>query len=398
MLYCHPPPVVENMDLQHGSDFAATFADSQLSIWRNDTFNHQQQAIPDQCLKAQGVHHLQDEVRRPHRPLRVPQSLSPPYHDDHASFADLQTRTPSPIKKIIPISPPEHVFQQTQPGPNATLLPHLPSGLSDQRGSCPVKITHLLNPIEEEDPTKRGKVPKSSLATTVGIPGLTKPDVPILTLAKSSPPHHMLLEAPYYREQNCERRGNDATPPHPASLGDSTSIYHSSCKQTNRTEPAHTPFIEFTGQPQSSLSNPFPSSGHASVFSQTTFDPNVFEVPSSSSTAQSQYRMMMLDTAQGPIQVPVDVQASSRVAKEKRKRNATASHKFRQRRKEREQEVSGHISRLEAHIRMMAEEVDYYRQERDYFRNVALSNCIPIQPRPLSPRRRCQPGMVEHHS
>jgi len=232
-------------------------------------------------------------------------------------------------------------------------------------------------------------VPKSFLATTVGIPGLTKPDVLTLTSAKSSPPHRMLLEAPYNQEQNCERRGNDVTPPHPASPGDSTSMFHSSCKQTNRTEPANTPFIESTSQPRSSLSNPAPSSGHTSAFSQTTFDSNVFEGPSSSSTAQGQYQMMMFDTAQGAIQVPVDMQAASRVADKKRKQNADASHRFRQRRKEKEQETREKFDILEALIRERTEERDHYRQERDYFRNVALSNRVPTQPRPLSPRRRC---------
>ena len=182
-------------------------------------------------------------------------------------------------------------------------------------------------------------MPKSFLATTVGVPRLTKPDVPTLTSAKSSPLHRTLLEAPYHQKPNCERHGNDATPPHPASPGDSTSMYHSSCKQTNRTEPANTPFIESTGQPRLSLSNPFPSSGHTSALSQTTFDSNVFEGRSLSSTAQGQYQMMMFDTAQGAIQVPLDVQATSRVADKKRKQNANASHKFRQRRKEKEEGV-----------------------------------------------------------
>jgi len=89
----------------------------------------------------------------------------------------------------------------------------------------------------------------------VGIPGLTKPDIPTLTSAKSSPPHHIGLEAPYQQEQNFESQGIDATPPQPAFPGDSISTYHSSRQQTNRTEPAYIPFMEFTGQPRSSLSN-----------------------------------------------------------------------------------------------------------------------------------------------
>ena len=106
---------------------------------------------------------------------------------------------------------------------------------------------------------------------------------------------------------------------------------------------------------------------------------------------------MTLDTENGPIQVPVDVQAASKVADEKRKRNATASHRFRQRRKEKERETSQNISKLETQLREMEEERDYYRGERDYFRNVASRIPGPGQahllPRPLSPKQRRQASM-----
>jgi len=58
-----------------------------------------------------------------------------------------------------------------------------------------------------------------------------------------------------------------------------------------------------------------------------------FEVLTSSTAAQSQYQMMLLETEQGPIQIPIDVQAASKVADQKRVRNANASYCFRQRRK-----------------------------------------------------------------
>ena len=100
--------------------------------------------------------------------------------------------------------------------------------------------------------------------------------------------------------------------------------------------------------------------------------------------------MMTLDTEQGPIQVPVDVQAASKVADEKRKRNATASHRFRQRRKEKERENSQNIAKLEDQIRQMEEEREHYRRERDYFREVAVRQPgqTHVLPRPLSPRQR----------
>ena len=388
MLCSHPPPELENRALQYGSGFTASFANPQRFPWRDDNFNHQQQAIPDDRLKAQRLCYRQDEVRRPHRSIRTPQSLSSPYYDNHKSFDSLQSQTLPPIKKIIPASAPENIVQQVLPGLNAT-LPRAPSsGLSDQRGSCAVDISHLLNPTDDNDPAKSGRVPMSFPATTAVIPGLRRPHVPSLTSAKGFPPQHMNLEAPYHQEQDSRRHDIDATPPQPAFPDDSTSTYHSSPKQTNRTEPVHAPSMGFAGQPQSSLSNPILSSGHESAFLQASFDSNVFEGPSSSSTSQSQYQIMKFDTTQGAIQVLVDKQAASKVADEKRKRNATASHNFRQRRKEKERETRENIDRLEAHIREVIEERDHYRRERDYFQNVALYNRIPIEPRPLSPRRR----------
>ena len=97
--------------------------------------------------------------------------------------------------------------------------------------------------------------------------------------------------------------------------------------------------------------------------------------------------MMVLETEQGPIQVPLDIQAASKAADEKCKRNATASHRFRQRRKE-EQETLNNISKLEAQVREMTEAKIYYQQERDFLPDVVLQNCIPIPPRSLSPWRR----------
>lgn len=88
-----------------------------------------------------------------------------------------------------------------------------------------------------------------------------------------------------------------------------------------------------TGEPQSHLSAPFTSSDPASTLPQLAFDKEAFHLP-------SQHQILTFETEQGPIQVPLDVQAASRGADEKRKRNATASHRFRQRRKEKEQEIS----------------------------------------------------------
>lgn len=112
--------------------------------------------------------------------------------------------------------------------------------------------------------------------------------------------------------------------------------------------------------------------------------------PVSSSGGQNAYQMMTLETSSGTVQLPVDVQAASRVADEKRRRNAGASARFRQRRKEKEREASTAISRLEQQLKDLAEDADFYKRERDYFVGVLLQ--VPGGdrhfPRPPSPRHR----------
>ncbi|KAI4203335.1 MAG: hypothetical protein LQ346_001806 [Caloplaca aetnensis] len=136
-----------------------------------------------------------------------------------------------------------------------------------------------------------------------------------------------------------------------------------------------------TGEPQSHLPAPFTSSDPATTSPQLAFDKEAFHVP-------SRYEIFTFETAQGPIQMPVDVQAASQGANEKRKRNATASHRFRQRRKEKENENSRKISGLEAQLREMTEEKEHYQRERDFLHDVVLKNRIFIPSRPLSPRWR----------
>ncbi|KIX00499.1 uncharacterized protein Z518_10639 [Rhinocladiella mackenziei CBS 650.93] len=106
---------------------------------------------------------------------------------------------------------------------------------------------------------------------------------------------------------------------------------------------------------------------------------------------QASYQMT-LDTDQGPMVVPVelDLQQASKVADEKRKRNAGASARFRARRKEKEKEASQTISGLQQELRDLIEERDYYLAERNYFREMATRHVPPGQllPRPPSPQQR----------
>ncbi|KAJ4357266.1 uncharacterized protein N0V89_001841 [Didymosphaeria variabile] len=108
-------------------------------------------------------------------------------------------------------------------------------------------------------------------------------------------------------------------------------------------------------------------------------------------TGQSSIQIMTIKSQQGHhVQIPVDVQAASKVADEKRKRNAGASARFRARRKEKEREASMSIARLEQQLRDALEDREYYRNERDYFQNILLQQpgSDRLYQRPPSPRLR----------
>lgn len=109
-------------------------------------------------------------------------------------------------------------------------------------------------------------------------------------------------------------------------------------------------------------------------------------------SGQSSIQIMTIKSQQGHhVQIPVDVQAASKVADEKRKRNAGASARFRARRKEKEREASMSISRLEAQLREAFEDAEFYRGERDFFKSIVFQQqpgAERVYVRPPSPRLR----------
>lgn len=108
------------------------------------------------------------------------------------------------------------------------------------------------------------------------------------------------------------------------------------------------------------------------------------------STGHNTYEMITLETGQGHVQIPVDVQAASRVADEKRRRNAGASARFRARRKQKEQEANQTIDRLNRQLRYAHDDAAFYRSERDFFAQLVYRSNGGQQhfPRPQSPRHR----------
>ncbi|KAL9610158.1 MAG: hypothetical protein Q9167_005112 [Letrouitia subvulpina] len=207
------------------------------------------------------------------------------------------------------------------------------------------------------------------------------------TSQNQSPTGHRQGVGPL-RPRDFERRPSiGSTSQAPGSLSSSPSTSHSSYGQFNRTPPTQQPVVP-ASRPSSAFYGPPTSSGVAPTMPHTLGSAGAYGSVSSA-TGQGQYRVMTLETEQGPIHVPVDVQAASKVADEKRRRNATASHRFRQRRKEKERETSQNIAKLEHQVRDMAEDSEYYRQERDYFRNLISKSPgqAHLAARPLSPRQ-----------
>ena len=185
------------------------------------------------------------------------------------------------------------------------------------------------------------------------------------------------------------RRGSGGSAPQPiVGHSESPSTSYSSYSRRSHTPPATHPNASVNQPSSSYFGSTYNGNGTASAIPQMGLESKDSYSPATSSVGQSTYHLMTLDTEQGPIQVPVDVQAASKVADEKRKRNATASHRFRQRRKEKERETSSNIAKLEHQVREITEERDYYRSERDYFRSLSASipSHVHVAPRPPSPR------------
>lgn len=176
----------------------------------------------------------------------------------------------------------------------------------------------------------------------------------------------------------------------PPSQSASPSTSYSSYSQAGQTPPGQQHGLVATQPPQVSFRIPsYNPPSHGTGAPQSSVSLGLSMPPSVTAMAPGQQQMLTLDTEHGPIQVPLDVQAASKVADVKRKKNAGASARFRQRRKEKERQASHTIAKLEQQIRDANEERDFYRQERDYFRQIVMA--MPGQAphvRPLSPARR----------
>lgn len=124
-----------------------------------------------------------------------------------------------------------------------------------------------------------------------------------------------------------------------------------------------------TGQPEGPYSAPTPQTEGSSLQGSA--------VSSRQASTTDPVHVLTFSTPVGTYHVPVDVHQASRLADEKRARNAGASARFRQRRKEKEKEANSNIEKLqqqtrelERKVREVEQERDFYRAERDRFRDV----------------------------
>ena len=329
-------------------------------------------------------------------------SGSPPGHC-HPVAAPLRASTPSlpapsmngrsPIVSLPSITPPSSNAYPASLGRSPSSYAPSPITMNGPSGTMDVKQSPFVLPRDHHmnggGPTASGP---PDLSRVSSIPGeALASNIP---LSRSPPGRRGSQDTSRYDRMQLlvGRPGKTANGPHAsASLSDSPSTQYSTYSQISRQTPPAQPSAT-KGEPQSFFTTSFTAGGPASNMAHMTFD-----TPGSGSvTGASTYQVMTLDTENGPIQVPVDVQAASKVADEKRKRNATASHRFRQRRKEKERETSQNISKLENQVREMEEERNFYREERDYYRSITSQ--MPGQahhmPRPVSPRHRRSASMM----
>ncbi|KAL8730672.1 MAG: hypothetical protein Q9181_004580 [Wetmoreana brouardii] len=311
-----------------------------------------------------------------------------------ASRAPSTSMTPSPGSVSLPSITPQSMNVYLPPvaqGPSHIMIPRSASEYAPNSIAKPVpgtidaKATPFIRPVDQLNTG----VPEGNHHTE--LPSVHPPAA--LPFGNSLPPPR----SPPGRRPSSGSQLVGALDRRASLAGsDSPSTTYSSYSQFSRTPPATQTVAAVNQTSAAFFGVPYPGPGTVPPVAHGFGSSG----PVSSATAQIPYQIMTLDTDQGPIQVPVDVQAASKVADEKRKRNATASHRFRQRRKEKERETTHNIQKLQNQISEIEKERDYYRQERDFFRSVLCRNPSQahLAARPPSPRHMravSQPGANE---
>lgn len=276
----------------------------------------------------------------------------------------------------IPTDSPPQETKPAQTHPSRRILtPRSPRAVS-MGGRAPATINAQQTPFL----SSRGRVYTADPAT---------PEVPPLPRASPQNPYNY----PPTADTDLRRRASVATlsasqrapPSHSTSPTPSVTSSYSGSGAT-QAEPRHTFGTQQTQPyyPGSSFGASIPggSPTQAASGAEGPYNQERIFVSSSSGPGQaSSTRMLPMNTDLGQFYIPVDVQAASRVADEKRARNAGASARFRERRKAKEQQASSNIQRLEQQSRDLErkliaaeQERDFYRNERDRFRDIIYRN------------------------
>ena len=306
--------------------------------------------------------------QKPTRPSRLQNILNPTGGADDRSS---QRQSESPQTSVSSVSwRPSERSTQSPSNVSSTSTNLLGSRSTGSQNGRPLMI-----------PTTKVNLPSATIDVKISPFLSTEPqNYPIETGNPYPPVGHIYGYSIQQTLTPPDRRA-DVSSQAPPSQSDSPGTSYSSYSQLSRTSPVPQHYSAATTHSSTQYGShttsrmPGPESTYDSV---------------ASAMGQSAIQLMTLDTDQGPIQVPVDVQAASKMADEKRKRNAGASARFRQRRKEKERESSQTIAKLENQVREVGEEREYYRAERDYFRQLVYSSSVQAQvvPRMPSPRTR----------
>ncbi|KAL1631068.1 hypothetical protein SLS56_004594 [Neofusicoccum ribis] len=244
-------------------------------------------------------------------------------------------------------------------------------------GTINAQETPFLSPSSQDYRHEPGSAPNPPLPT---------PPAAQRSGYNFPPPPPSIPTPPIQQSHSRRTSGGVSQPPQPQSASASPRGMYS-YGPAGQHSPA-TPLGEI-GRPSPVPFQPAPSSAPAPPQFSSQEPDRSYGIPVAS-TGQSNYQLLTLETNQGHVQIPVDVQAASKMADEKRKRNAGASARFRARRKEKEREASTTISRLEQQVREANEDIEYYKRERDYFAQLVYQAPGGDRhfPRPHSPRSR----------
>ncbi|KAI9700923.1 MAG: hypothetical protein M1820_006684 [Bogoriella megaspora] len=330
--------------------------------------------------RAFGVHSIlnppQSSIETPRGIIRKADELDPP-----SPSSDTAPRHPEPPISRVPsrasssdVSPADsqHSYQAFSNGPRRVFSPR-------------VRVPRLpANPNSLGTPTATLPVQENPFLASAGC-GPNADSISVQPLLPTPPAvirqSYGFPTAPTPPNGDSRRASlNMAGHTHSASASPSTQF--SGYSQTSRTSPAIQ--LGLSG----GQSRPSFFAGSSDTSSLPGEHGRVPGLPVSS-TAHSSYQLMTFETTQGPVQVPVDVQAASRAADDKRKRNAGASARFRARRKEKEREAGQTISKLEHQIKMSKDEAEFYRRERDILAAALMRTPGGDKyfPRPPSPRQ-----------